>query len=106
MSADVWINEAATGDEGAALNITYNLSAMLRQGGFVGWRNIEGKSAQWVGRHIIEVLDRMDLEPDKWRAMNPENGWGDYDKCIQGRMREWARKCRDAGPDDTIGAGL
>lgn len=114
MSADVWIERSphpgctathATEREDE-LNVTYNLSGMLREAGFVGWRGIVGKPAPKVGRHILAVLDRMARDPQKWRAMNPENGWGDYDRCLQGRMRAWAQRCRDAGPDDKIGAWL
>ena len=114
MSADVHIDRAIHPDCHAAhhrhpddeLNVTYNLSSMLREAGFVGWGGIVGKPAQKVGRHILAVLDRMERNPGKWRAMNPENGWGTYDKCLQRRMRYWATRCRDAGPNDTIGGWL
>ena len=42
MSADVWIKTTAcescgVAPEGAELNITYNLSPMLREAGFIGF---------------------------------------------------------------------
>ncbi|AKU15776.1 hypothetical protein [Luteipulveratus mongoliensis] len=113
MSADVWIlrdacphcgrGNESTDDE---LNVTYNLSKMLREAGFLGWREIKGKPAREVGEHILGVLNHMATEPDKWRAMNPANGWGDYDQCLQGRMRAWAERCAKASPTDRIGAYL
>lgn len=122
MSADVWIEtptEVPTvcrtcGHEpedngqgrGAALNVTYNLSRMLAAGGFCGWQAIIGQPAREVGEHILTVLDAMRVDDDKWRAMNPSNGWGDYDDCLQGRMRAWAQECVEAGPGDVIGGWL
>lgn len=112
MSADVWIEIHPCGhcgrsDEmGEKLNVTYNLSAMLTAAGFMGWPKIVGRPAAFVGNHIIEVLDFMAENPDKWRAMNPENGWGSYDVCLQGRMRRWAQACLDAPTGATIGGWL
>lgn len=111
MSADVWIESppcpaCGHGDPGAELNITYNLSRMLREAGFIGWGELEGMNAQAAGTHILGVLDGMAANPDRWRAMNPPNGWGDYDSCIQGRMREWAQECKAAPEGSVIGASL
>ena len=113
LSADVWIIRDTCPTCGRGndndrddLNVTYNLSTMLTRAGFVGWRNVLDKPAPKVGRHILAVLDRMARDPDRWRQMNPVNGWGDYDSCLQGRMRAWAERCRDASPQDTIGGWL
>ena len=111
MSADVWIvdppcDKCGRGGDGAELNITYNLSAMLREAGFVGWRNLIELSANDAGRHIIGILNGMAESPAKWRAMNPPNGWGDYDRCLQGRMRKWAEACVAAPADATICGSL
>jgi len=55
---------------------------------------------------MLTVLDGMQSEPDRWRAMNPPNGWGDYDRCIQGRMRVWADTASIAGKRDRVGGWL
>lgn len=58
MSADVWIvrNACTTckrGDgQGAELNITYNLTPMLRKAGFCGWGELVGMQAKAAGQHI------------------------------------------------------
>lgn len=112
MSADVWIQldpclTCGRSDEhGAELNVTYNLSRMLREAGFDGWSEIAGRNANDAGSHILDILNAMATDPDRWRAMNPSNGWGDYDKCLQGRMRDWAMECLNAPPGATIGAWL
>lgn len=113
MSADVWIESPPCATCGrsderddAALNVTYNLSPMLYEAGFVGWRMLAEMSANAAGAHILGVLNGMAYEHQKWRAKNPENGWGDYDKCLQGRMRAWAERCMEAAPNARIGASL
>ncbi|PFG17235.1 hypothetical protein ATK74_1798 [Propionicimonas paludicola] len=112
MSADVWIvcdpcpHCGRGSDRYAELNITYNLSPMLKAAGFCGWGDLVGMKARDAGAHVLKVLDGMSTDPAHWRAMNPPNGWGDYDRCLQGRMREWAKQCLEAGPDDTIGGWL
>lgn len=77
----------------ANINITYNLSRMLNEAGFVGWEELVKMSARKAGKHILKVLDEMSLDPEKYRAMNPKNGWGDYDSCLQDRLRKWATIC-------------
>jgi hypothetical protein len=113
MSATVWINEPpcdkcgrSDDDHSPELNITYNLSGMLYEAGFVGWRFLSEMPANAAGRHILGVLNGMADNPQKWRAKNPSNGWGKYDECIQGRMRAWAERCVAASKDATIGASL
>ena len=99
MSADLWIKFPACEtcgrgeDADTELNITYNLSRMLREAGFNGWDWCRDKPAPQVGTHMLDVLDRMTADPDHWRAMSPPNGWGDYDRCLQGRMRRFAEAC-------------
>jgi len=54
------------------------------------------------------VLDDMATDPKRWRAMNPSNGWGSYDGCLQTRMRDWAKVCLsdEIGVDCRIGGWL
>lgn len=112
MSADVWIERYACPHCGRGeyrdteLNITYNLSRMLKAAGFCGWSDLLGMPAKEAGEHILSVLDYMAEEPEKWRAMNPSNGWGSYDSCLQDRMRAFAEECRQAGESDVIGGWL
>ena len=111
MSADLWIKFEACetcgrgAERGAELNVTYNLSGMLREAGFNGWDWCTGKPAPEVGAHMLAVLDGMVTDPERWRAMNPPNGWGDYDGCLQGRMRDFASACVRA-TTGVIGAWL
>lgn len=109
MSYDIYIKRDFCGTCGRGdvfdeddLNLTYNLSPMLRAAGLPGWVTYDGKPAAQVGREVLKVLDDMAGDPEKWRAMNPENGWGDYDECLQGRLRAWAQVASRAGDGDVV----
>ena len=113
MSADLWIVREpcptcgrSEDSDSDSLNITYNPSKMLVAAGFRGWQWCVGKPAREVGYHMLVILNAMRSDDDRWRAMNPPNGWGDYDRCLQGRMRHWAERAQAAGPDDTIDGWL
>jgi hypothetical protein len=112
MSADLWIVEASCEVCGrhdpseAEVNITYNLTPMLKEAGFVGWSALRNLPARVAGHHILAVLDGMATDPERWRAMNPDNKWGDYDKCLQGRLRAFAEACLTASVGARIGASL
>lgn len=105
MSADAWIvnppcSECGRDETlGAEVNITYNLSPMLHEAGFCGWGNLaQAPTAEAAGQHLLAVLDGMQADPERWRAMDPENGWGSYDRCLQVRLRLFAEECVAAGP--------
>lgn len=67
-------------------NITHNLGAMAREAGvyLACWRPEEMGATK--GKHLIEPLraglSALRANPERFRAMNPENGWGDYDGLV------------------------
>ena len=112
MSAEVWVSYPPCehcgnpGSEGAAVSVTYNLSGMLHEAGFAGWAAVAQMSARDAGEHILRVLDGMREDPDRWRAMNPPNGWGDYDRSLQVALRRWAEMASKESPAARVGASL
>jgi len=78
------------------LNITYNLTPMLRAAGLPAWEDLANRPAPEVGQIIRDVCDLMTKDPAKWRAMNPPNGWGTYDECVAVRLSEFADECLEA----------
>lgn len=47
------------------------------------WTVLDGMSGNDGHRLLSEVLTAFDAEPARYRAMNPENGWGDFDQlCL------------------------
>ena len=114
MGASVWVvppkckcgSQHQYAYEPTSIQITYNLSAMLAEAGFVGWQELIKMSARKAGRHILEVLDSMAKDPEKYRTMNPKNGWGDYDSCLQTRLRAWAELCTHAPKKSRLSGSL
>ena len=68
-------------------NITHNLSKMAGQAGLYEalWRPEEIGATK--AKHLIEPLQaglvRLRAEPEKFKAYNPSNGWGDYDGLVE-----------------------
>lgn len=67
-------------------NITHNLIAMAKEAGIYQacWRpeEIGITKAEQLIEPLRAGLERLRAEPDKFRALNPSNGWGDYDGFI------------------------
>jgi hypothetical protein len=74
-------------------NITHNVTPMWREAGiYDALYDSDGKRAG----DIIETLRRgiadMEDRPEVYRAMNPKNGWGNYDGALNW-LREWLAEC-------------
>lgn len=82
MSADAWVNCAHCGHTVAELNVTYNLSPMLAEAGFGRWRDWEGRDARDFIAAVIAVKDVLLADPERFKALNPPNGWGSYDELV------------------------
>jgi hypothetical protein len=67
-------------------NITHNLSRMANEAGLheVLWRPGEHglKHARDLVEPLREGLAALQTEPDRFKAFNPENGWGDYEGLV------------------------
>lgn len=67
-------------------NITHNLGAMAREAGvyLACWRPEEMGATK--AHHLIEPLRAglmaLRSDPERFRAFNPANGWGDYDGLV------------------------
>lgn len=93
MSYDVWLEIDTGGPEPATVgNYTSNVAPM--------WAGALGHSLRDLHHQECSVaLDRlraavrvMEAEPDRFRAMNPANGWGDYEGAL-GYLRDLAAAC-------------
>lgn len=126
MSADIWLEydgEAVVVDESpeaeframvpmrsaaeiddTTFNVTYNLSPMLWAAGMPEWATFIGMKAAEAGPIWRAVADELRRDPDKYKAMNPPNGWGTYEgavRVISGLADACARH-----PDATVGGSL
>ena len=96
MSYDVWLE--ITVDTGTDHNLwlldvnhTSNCAPMWRHAG-ADLREYDGKPASEAAGPLTEAVARMEADPDTYRAMNPPNGWGDYDTALA-FLREIAQAC-------------
>lgn len=71
------------------LYITFNVTKMVYEAsdraGFDipslgNWLN--GKKCKEVLPAILKILDELLADPDYFEALNPDNGWGNYDSLV------------------------
>ena len=89
MSLDVYLTmpEVVIKDcEVYEANITHNLGRMAAVAGLYDcmWRPEEHgyKTAGQIIEPLRAGLEKLKQDPDKFKALNPANGWGDYDGFV------------------------
>ena len=105
MSLDVSLSEMKL-TEIYDRNITHNLGAMAEAAGIYKylWRpdEIGVFKAEQLVLPLTEGLARLKADPEKFKAMNPPNGWGDYDGLVD-FVKEYRDAC-EANPNATVKA--
>lgn len=88
------------GDESPVDGHTYNLSAMWRLSGVVegSTRDLDGLTGAQIAARCKPAVARAIEYPEAFRALDPENGWGDYDGFVEVLVRLW--RCAAAHPRD------
>ena len=78
-------------------NITHNLTSMAREAGIYKhlWRpeEINITHANQLIAPLENGLELLQSDRDRFEALNPKNGWGDYDALV-GFVREYLSACR------------
>ncbi len=80
MSYDVSLCIDTGGQEPACL--TSNVAAMWRRAG-ADLVAFDGRVAADVLPALRAAIVVMEDDPATYKAMNPPNGWGDYDSCLE-----------------------
>lgn len=72
-------------------NYTANVSGMW--GTALGYRlaDLDGRTARDAADDLVRAVAAMEDQPATYQAMNPANGWGDYDGAL-----DYLRRLRDA----------
>lgn len=87
MSWDFWLEKKVDGTVVTLTdwtNYTHNCNQMVRDAGLPEWPyEVDGWSARKLGRRLQSVLRALDADPGRFRAMNPPNGWGDYEGLLR-----------------------
>jgi hypothetical protein len=79
-------------------NITHNLNRMAKEAGIYEylWRPDElgvTKASQLI-EPLAEGLRRLEIEPNRFIPLNPENGWGNYEGLCSFVSR-YLKACRE-----------
>jgi hypothetical protein len=80
-----------------SFNITHNLGKMAEAAGLYEsvWRPDEYGiefACQMIGT-LESGLEKLEADPDKYKAYNPPNGWGSYEGLCK-VLREYLEVCR------------
>lgn len=62
---------------------TYNLRPMWEAAGVPFGEGVEGKRVVEILPDLHRALRALLDEPERFRAMNPSNGWGSYDGLVE-----------------------
>lgn len=82
MSYDVFLSIDTGGKDPAMIfdsNYTSNVSGMWADALGYPLADLDGRLAANAIPDLRRAAWRMANEPDKYQAMNPPNGWGDYE---------------------------
>jgi hypothetical protein len=60
--------------------------------GAAWWKQLDGEYGAGGALYLAVIIRALEADPGRYRAMNPENGWGDYDGIL-----ETLREMRKAG---------
>ena len=63
-------------------NYTYNVSPMFKKALGCSLTELSGLQGVRVARCLDDAIADMELHPREYRAMNPANGWGDYEGAL------------------------
>lgn len=64
-----------------AWNYTSNCAPMWRAAG-VDLAAFDGRTAAECAKPLGEAIAAMEADPERFKAMNPRNGWGSYDSVL------------------------
>lgn len=103
MSYDVWIAcKCCESELEPSTNYTYNVSGMLSDVGIDWYRQMNRMPVTDALPILEAAIAKLEADPEKYRAMNPENGWGSYDGLLR-----WLGVIKDqmhAHPDGMVRA--
>lgn len=103
MSYNIWLEADLGGAEPTRLdvemywNYTSNVAPMWRKAmpESDGLAGLEGMECEAAAKHLATGIARMEADPDAYRALNPPNGWGDFDGQLE-QLRELLAACAKA----------
>ncbi len=90
MSYDIWLEADLGGTHPVQVgdldwNYTSNVAPMWRKAmpETNGLAGLDGLYAFEASLALTAGISNMEEDPDSYRAMNPKNGWGDFDHQLE-----------------------
>ena len=105
MSLDVYLTKPVAEDQVVFdWNVTHNLGKMASEAGIYKqiWRPDEievHKASQLIGA-LEAGLDLLRADPERFKAFNPENGWGSYEGLVK-FVETYLAACKES-PDAAV----
>jgi hypothetical protein len=47
------------------------------------WKRLDGVSGQLGAAYLASIVEGLESDPERFRGMNPPNGWGEYDGLLR-----------------------
>lgn len=70
----------------AVIDYSYEQRPVFQEvfGGYKSWwKHLDGMTGLQGALFLSEIIDGLRADPDRFRAMEPENGWGGYDGFLR-----------------------
>lgn len=83
-----------------SINMTSNVAPMWRLAG-ADLKELRGRTAREMRVILADAIRIMLIHPEKFKALNPENGWGDYESCVK-YLVDLAIMAGEVDPRDTF----
>ena len=68
--------------EDKSWNYTHNCNDMMRAAGYDWIYNLDGLKVKDTIQQFEHMLENLKSDPERYIAMNPANGWGDYASLV------------------------
>ncbi len=81
MSADIYV-DAIKRVRVVSVNVTYNLGPMLREAG-MEWKDFTSLEPPALAKRLTATIAELESRPDRYRMLNPANGWGNYEGLLK-----------------------
>ena len=75
-------------------NMTSNIAPMYYDAFGKDWKFINNQKCKDIIGFIEEAYLKMENNPDKYKAMNPSNGWGNYEGALE-YLKSILKECEE-----------
>lgn len=103
MSYDIWLEADLGGPEPIVIgnldwNYTSNCAPMWRKAmpETYGLAGMEGMRAGTAAVVLERGIERMEVDPETYKAMNPRDGWGSYNSVLPALKQQLLAAFRQA----------